>query len=317
MHGSQTSLIHMSPNTQAIRTIAQSFIHEIHNQEGQQFVPEITVAEGDIVTMRGVVHALSQSQRSVQWSQTHICRVVHGLVKEHWQHKPTEKVGALLNDSEAPFKPISVSLKAKFIVATVNALARVVPPAQFVDGDLQERNRALILSYVERFKNQQQFQVFPKYFSHRFRHHFDFAGQTNTAESFINVGVNLLAGFPDVRVTLLHVIAEGDLVVEHNSVRATHKGSWAGHAATGRTVSWNEVHIYRIADGRIVENWPSVQFDIALANQTLIHERRASRLFFSAALSTRPFMSRHTASSLRASNQFRCDMHSIQTELGD
>lgn len=114
---------------------------------------------------------------------------------------------------------------------------------------------------MQTFKNQQKFQVFPRLFSHNFRHHFGFEGQPDTSASFINVGVNPLDGFADVHVEVIHLIANDSYVVEHNTVTATHRGEWAEIEATGRAVTWSEAHIYRIENGRIAENWPAVDFD--------------------------------------------------------
>jgi predicted ester cyclase len=46
--------------------------------------------------------------------------------------------------------------------------------------------------------------------------------------------------------------------VIRNHVRATHKGAFNGVPATGRPVAWSEIHIYRIASGKIVEQWSEV-----------------------------------------------------------
>jgi predicted ester cyclase len=63
------------------------------------------------------------------------------------------------------------------------------------------------------------------------------------------------AAFPDSRVDVHMVVAEGDLVVTCGVLRATHTGEFAGHRPTGVTASRPEMRVYRIADGRIVETW--------------------------------------------------------------
>ena len=129
----------------------------------------------------------------------------------------------------------------------------------------QERNRAVVARYIEDFKNQQKFLVFPQLFAADFRHHFNFPALLNTMETFISVGQNFLAAFPDVKVEIKDLLVDGTYVVEHNQVRATHKGTFAGIKATGRAVNWTETHIYRLKDGKIVENWPLVNFERILA----------------------------------------------------
>lgn len=71
----------------------------------------------------------------------------------------------------------------------------------------------------------------------------------------------LLHGFPDLRVTVEDVIAEGDRIVSRNTVRGTHQGDYMGVSPTGKTITWNEIFIVRIVDGRVAETWGVV--DIA------------------------------------------------------
>ena len=55
---------------------------------------------------------------------------------------------------------------------------------------------------------------------------------------------------------VIELIAEGDTVVGRFTCSATHLGDWLGHAPTGRRFeAVDEVGIYRVRDGRIVETW--------------------------------------------------------------
>jgi steroid delta-isomerase-like uncharacterized protein len=69
------------------------------------------------------------------------------------------------------------------------------------------------------------------------------------------VFARLLEAFPDLHVTIEDVIAEGDKLVSRNTVTGTHLGDYMGHPATGRPVTYNEIFIFRLADGRIAETW--------------------------------------------------------------
>lgn len=64
------------------------------------------------------------------------------------------------------------------------------------------------------------------------------------------------ASFPDVRMEIVELIAEGDKVVGRFTCSATHLGEWLGHPPTGRRFEKiDEVAIFRIRDGRIVRGW--------------------------------------------------------------
>jgi steroid delta-isomerase-like uncharacterized protein len=64
-----------------------------------------------------------------------------------------------------------------------------------------------------------------------------------------------LAAFPDATVPLEDVIVEGDRVAVRHRLVGTHAGEFMGIAGTGRRVSVQEMDIFRVQDGRIVESW--------------------------------------------------------------
>lgn len=61
--------------------------------------------------------------------------------------------------------------------------------------------------------------------------------------------------FPDGRAASVNLVAEDDKVVVQDVVRGTHQGEFMGVSATGRQVSFEFIHIFRLAEGRIVERW--------------------------------------------------------------
>jgi predicted ester cyclase len=63
------------------------------------------------------------------------------------------------------------------------------------------------------------------------------------------------AGLPDFRATILHQVAEGDLVITHPVFNGTHTGELMGIPPTGREVEILVMDVVRVADGRIVEHW--------------------------------------------------------------
>lgn len=61
--------------------------------------------------------------------------------------------------------------------------------------------------------------------------------------------------FPDVKMTVEEVIAEGDNVVVRWSARGTHSGELMGMAPTGKQVEVSGITIDRYVDGKSVEGW--------------------------------------------------------------
>ena len=63
------------------------------------------------------------------------------------------------------------------------------------------------------------------------------------------------SAFPDLAVKLEDVLEDGDKVVARYTWRGTHRGAFFGVAATGRTVEVAGTSIYRVAGGKIAEEW--------------------------------------------------------------
>ena len=65
--------------------------------------------------------------------------------------------------------------------------------------------------------------------------------------------------FPDLKMTVNNMVAEGDLVAVQWTFRGTHThGGYAGlPAATGTKVSMMGITIWRIVDGKITDEWSS------------------------------------------------------------
>jgi predicted ester cyclase len=75
------------------------------------------------------------------------------------------------------------------------------------------------------------------------------------ADALKQVWAMLLRTYPDIHLTVEDVIAEGDKVVGRTTVMGTHRGEFMGVAPTGKSVTYNEIFIFRFADGRVVETW--------------------------------------------------------------
>ena len=73
-----------------------------------------------------------------------------------------------------------------------------------------------------------------------------------------------------VRFEQHHLIADGALVVQHVTVRGTHRGSTmpllVDLPVTGKAVAWRFIHIWRVADDMFVEHWAG-RDDMGLVEQ--------------------------------------------------
>ena len=62
------------------------------------------------------------------------------------------------------------------------------------------------------------------------------------------------AAFPDNRHEVQDVFAEGDQVMARVKLTGTHEGEFMGIPPTGRRIEVNEIHVYRLRDGKAVEH---------------------------------------------------------------
>jgi predicted ester cyclase len=82
------------------------------------------------------------------------------------------------------------------------------------------------------------------------------AGEENDAQEK-NLFAIYFAAF-DIQDTPEFLIAEGDMVAIHDTYRAKHKGEFQGVPPTGKEATFTGIDIYRIVDGKIVEQWVEV-----------------------------------------------------------
>ena len=75
----------------------------------------------------------------------------------------------------------------------------------------------------------------------------------------------LRAAFTDRTYNMVKFLAEGDWVSCFGHIEGTHSGPFMGIAATGKRVIIPYMDFWKIEDGRIKDNWVSVDFAQVLA----------------------------------------------------
>jgi steroid delta-isomerase-like uncharacterized protein len=121
---------------------------------------------------------------------------------------------------------------------------------------MQEENKALAQRFVDHVFNAGDRDVYDQLVADDYvNHNPPVPGVPGTKEGFWQVVIATRAAFPDVRVAPEDMLAEGDQVMFRDTVHATHLGAFQGIDATGRRLSWTEMHFFRVSNGRIVEHW--------------------------------------------------------------
>jgi steroid delta-isomerase-like uncharacterized protein len=118
---------------------------------------------------------------------------------------------------------------------------------------VSEANKRLFASLMEEVFNRGNLGIADDYVAPDFRNHE--AADNPGPQGFKATARWLRTAFPDYRAVLHEIIAEGDFVVGRLTVSGTHQGDFMGMPASGRAFSVQHIHVYRVADGKVVEHW--------------------------------------------------------------
>jgi predicted ester cyclase len=89
----------------------------------------------------------------------------------------------------------------------------------------------------------------------RYLNHEAAPGTPRGRDGFRHTVELLRGGFPDLCFVIEDVVAEDDRVVVRCLFEGTHDGTFLGIAPTGRRVSTQHIHIYRVEDDMVAEHW--------------------------------------------------------------
>jgi len=74
-------------------------------------------------------------------------------------------------------------------------------------------------------------------------------------EQTIQFDTTLVPVFPDMKLTVEDMVADGDRVIIRYIMQATQEGAWMGTPATGKKLVIKNVDICKISAGKITEVW--------------------------------------------------------------
>ncbi len=103
--------------------------------------------------------------------------------------------------------------------------------------------------------NKDNFGLIDELVSSDFVDHFVQPGIPATRVGFKQSAIALKKAFPDLRYVIESSIETGDRVVHYVTATGTMTGELMGIAPTGKRAIWTEIHIARVANGRLVEHW--------------------------------------------------------------
>lgn len=96
-----------------------------------------------------------------------------------------------------------------------------------------------------------------QYFAPGFRSHASAPGSPPGLEGAKMAHQMAMAAFPDRKMRILDLVAEGDKVLVRTELTGTNKGGlpWLGVPANDRQIKIEAWSVYRLEDGRVIEHW--------------------------------------------------------------
>jgi predicted ester cyclase len=141
-----------------------------------------------------------------------------------------------------------------------------------VSGSAEDDKR-VVAEFVRRCQQEHDLAFADEVFHPRFVEHYRpegraFAPTGRPAGSFQAFYGALLQGFPDATMEIDEQLAERDLVATRKTFRGTHLGELWDLPPTGNRVEFEFIDIFRVADGKLIEHWTSIDL-AALRRQML------------------------------------------------
>ena len=124
----------------------------------------------------------------------------------------------------------------------------------------QEDNKAVIRRWIEAF-NERDLQGEADVLAPGFVAHVPDAPaplDLEGLEAWRGFTAPFVEAFPDLRLTIQDIAAEGDTVAARVAFRGTHRGEFQGLPATGKEVAFSSIEIDRVVDGKVEEHWVEI-----------------------------------------------------------
>ncbi len=123
-----------------------------------------------------------------------------------------------------------------------------------------EQNKKLVREHYESFVHKQDAEAVRRQLAADFVDHEMPPGTPPGPEAALQYRAVLHAAFPDLRIKIEDIVAEGDLVAVRASWTGTHRGPlpMMPVPATNRAFAFTGMVFWRIRDGKIVERWATI-----------------------------------------------------------
>ena len=124
------------------------------------------------------------------------------------------------------------------------------------EGGTEEKNRALVISFINEVFNNHNVGAADNYYAGDHIEHNPQIPQGR--EGFKKYFTEFFNAFPDARASIDNIVAEADCVMVFLSIAAIHKGTLQCIPPSGKQVTIRSADLFRIENGKIAEHWDVV-----------------------------------------------------------
>jgi steroid delta-isomerase-like uncharacterized protein len=221
-----------------VGVIAQAQAWHSGFPDGRMSVDEI-ITEGEMASVRitfrgthlGTFESVPATGNRVETTFIRFMRVIDGQVAEGWGEP--DRLG---------------------ILQQIGA----IPGGHAGDGaeSAEQRNKRTALRLVEEVWNRGNLTLIDELLSDSFTAKLPRQPQlARGRDAYRNRVAAFRKAFPDLQVAIRDAVAEGDRVVGYWTLTGTNTGSFEAMPASYRRVSLDGMTVYRLADGRVVQEW--------------------------------------------------------------
>lgn len=118
-----------------------------------------------------------------------------------------------------------------------------------------EENKASIRRYVEEAWNKGNVDIMDELMAAHYARHMAISAPPLTRDGQKQRILGFRRAFPDLRLTIEDMVAEGEKVSFRLTLRGTHQGEFMRVSPTGKQIVVGAVDVARFEDGKVIEQW--------------------------------------------------------------
>jgi steroid delta-isomerase-like uncharacterized protein len=135
-----------------------------------------------------------------------------------------------------------------------DAPTRTTPPAEGSAVASADDHKAVIRRWIEAYNNRDE-QGEADARASAYVAHASGVPEPLPSEGWKQFIATFAEAFPDLRLTVESIVAEGDMVAARVAFHGTHAGEFQGLPPTNKQVAFSGIEFDRMVDGKVAEHW--------------------------------------------------------------